>query len=101
VRGDAFRYQPPGPVDWLLSDVVAYPARIDELLAEWFAEGWCRWFVVTVKFQGRDDDEKLAALDERLAREAFDYRIRRLSANKNEATIYGCLPQAGAQRVGL
>ncbi|MGC3968686.1 MAG: SAM-dependent methyltransferase [Pirellulales bacterium] len=32
VRGDAFTYWPEEPVDWLLSDVIAFPDRICELL---------------------------------------------------------------------
>ena len=30
IRGDAFRFQPSEPVDWLLSDVIAFPERILE-----------------------------------------------------------------------
>jgi 23S rRNA (cytidine2498-2'-O)-methyltransferase len=44
VRGDAFRYEPPEPVDWLLCDVIAYPERSFELLETWLARRWCRWF---------------------------------------------------------
>ena len=53
VRGDAFQYRPEQPVDWLLCDVIAFPQRTLELLAQWLANGWCRFFCVTIKFRGR------------------------------------------------
>jgi 23S rRNA (cytidine2498-2'-O)-methyltransferase len=47
--GDAFRFRPPRPVDWLLCDVIAAPERTAALLLEWLRCGWCRHFVVTLK----------------------------------------------------
>ncbi len=44
-----------GPVDWLFSDVVCYPARLLALVERWLAAGTCRRFVCTVKFQGETD----------------------------------------------
>lgn len=44
-----------GPVDWLFSDVVCYPARLLALVERWLAAGHCRCFVCTVKFQGATD----------------------------------------------
>jgi len=46
-----------GPVDWLLSDVVCYPARLLALIERWLAAGTCRRFVCTIKFQGATDHE--------------------------------------------
>jgi 23S rRNA (cytidine2498-2'-O)-methyltransferase len=44
-----------GPVDWLFSDVVCYPARLLALVERWLASGLCRNFVCTLKFQGETD----------------------------------------------
>ncbi len=44
-----------GPVDWLCSDVVAYPARLLALVHAWIAAGMARRIVLTVKFQGEAD----------------------------------------------
>jgi 23S rRNA (cytidine2498-2'-O)-methyltransferase len=44
-----------GPVDWLFSDVVCYPARLLALVERWLAAGTCRNFVCTIKFQGETD----------------------------------------------
>lgn len=44
-----------GPVDWLFSDVVCYPARLLGLVERWLAAGTCRRFVCTIKFQAATD----------------------------------------------
>ncbi len=56
-RESAFALDPRalGPVDWLFSDVVCYPARLLALVERWLAAGTCRRFVCTVKFQGTTD----------------------------------------------
>jgi 23S rRNA (cytidine2498-2'-O)-methyltransferase len=89
VRGDAFRYRPEQPVDWLLSDVIAFPDRVLELLDAWLGAGLCRRLCVTIKFRGRDDDAALETIKQRLASSDYEFCVRRLNANKNEATAYG------------
>jgi len=89
VRGDAFRYEPPEPVDWLLCDVIAYPERSFELLETWLARRWCRQFCVTIKFKGQDEYPKLEAFKAGLARSGAEFYLRRLCANKNEVTAFG------------
>ena len=62
-RGEsAFALEPEsiGPVDWLFSDVIAYPARLLRLVEGWRASGLAKNFVCTVKFQ-RDTDHDAAA----------------------------------------
>jgi 23S rRNA (cytidine2498-2'-O)-methyltransferase len=70
-----------GPIDWLLSDVVCYPARLLALVERWLAAGTCRRFVCTVKFQGETDHEtarRLAAIP--------GSQLRHLVHNKHELT---------------
>jgi len=50
-----------GPVDWLFSDIVCYPARLLKLVERWRASGLVRNFVCTLKFQGETDHESAAA----------------------------------------
>ena len=53
------------PVDWLLSDVVCYPARLLGLVRRWVEAGTARHLVCTVKFQGATDHgiaEEFAAI---------------------------------------
>ena len=70
-----------GPVDWLFSDVVSYPARLFALVERWLAAGTCRNFVCTVKFQGATDHDtarRFAAIP--------GSQLRHLFHNKHELT---------------
>lgn len=89
VRGDAFRYRPPQPVDWLLSDVIAYPARVEELLEHWLSEAQCKRFCVTIKFRGQEEYARLEAIKRLLETHSADFELRRLTSNKNEVTAFG------------
>ncbi|MFN7195229.1 MAG: SAM-dependent methyltransferase [bacterium] len=44
-----------GPVDWLFSDIICYPARLLELVARWRETGLARNMVCTLKFQAETD----------------------------------------------
>ena len=89
LKGDAFRYEPPEPVDWLLSDIIAFPERILELLQHWLTQRWCRRFCVTIKFRGEDEYPRLEEFKSWLADSGVEFCIRRLNNNKNEATVFG------------
>jgi 23S rRNA (cytidine2498-2'-O)-methyltransferase len=70
-----------GPVDWLFSDVVCYPARLFALVERWLAAGTCRNFVCTVKFQAATDHDaarRFAAVP--------GSSLRHLFHNKHELT---------------
>jgi 23S rRNA (cytidine2498-2'-O)-methyltransferase len=70
-----------GPVDWLFSDVVCYPARLLALIERWLAAGTCRRFLVTIKFQGETDHataRRFAAIP--------GSQLRHLFHNKHELT---------------
>ena len=45
----------PRPVDWLVCDVIAYPARLLALISHWIETSPPRRIVCTVKFQGETD----------------------------------------------
>lgn len=87
IEGDAFKFQPETPVDWMLADVAAYPERTLELVRRWLNSGWCRSLIATVKFTGTAGYAILEDFKEMLSVEADDFRIRKLLANKNEATV--------------
>jgi len=70
-----------GPVDWLFSDVVCYPARLLALVERWLAAGTCRRYVCTLKFQGATDHataHRFAAIP--------GSQLRHLYHNKHELT---------------
>jgi 23S rRNA (cytidine2498-2'-O)-methyltransferase len=63
-RGEsAFALEPEsvGPVDWLFSDIIAYPSRLLRLVERWRASGLAKNFVCTIKFQGETDLDAAAA----------------------------------------
>ena len=94
--GDAFRFQPARPVDWLLCDVIAAPERSADLLLEWLRRGWCRQFVVTLKVgKGPMTGGEVGGLDvlARLKGElpplTSELFLTRLCANKREVCAFG------------
>ena len=84
-RGEsAFALDPAsvGPVDWLFSDIVCYPARLLSLVERWREAGLVRNFVCTLKFQGETDHdtaEAFAAMP--------GATVLHLSHNKHELTF--------------
>ncbi|MGH8734038.1 MAG: 23S rRNA (cytidine(2498)-2'-O)-methyltransferase RlmM, partial [Burkholderiales bacterium] len=53
-RADAFRFRPERPVDWMVCDVIAAPARIAALAAQWVARGWCRETIFNLKLPTKE-----------------------------------------------
>lgn len=51
----------PEPVDWLCSDIIAYPDRLLALVRRWIDAGAARWIVCTIKFQGPTDHDAAEA----------------------------------------
>ena len=88
-QGDAFKYVPTEPVDWLLCDVIAAPQRSMNLLQEWLAGKRMRRFVVTLKFKGDTEYGLLEELKRQAAPLCRDFRLTHLCANKNEVCAYG------------
>ena len=72
----------PCAVDWLVCDVVAYPARLLALIERWIAAGAPKRIICTVKFQGETDAgaaEAFAAIP--------GARLMHLFHNKHELTF--------------
>ena len=94
-REDAFRFAPPAdaPCDWLFCDLVEEPHHVLRSIVEpWLERGWCRRFVVNLKF-GRVDPiallEELRAPGSILQRRAPGVRIRHLYHDREEFTLVG------------
>lgn len=88
-RGDAFKFEPATPVDWLICDVIAAPERSMGLVVDWVRRGWARHFVVTIKFKGHDEYGSLESLKHAMPPLCSEFYLSRLSANKNEACAFG------------
>lgn len=92
---DAFSYRPPaGRVfDWMLCDLVEEPHHvIENLVTPWLQQGWCRRFVVILKF-GRTDPLRLLT-EIRAPVSPFTVHtrnlcVRHLYHNREEITITG------------
>jgi 23S rRNA (cytidine2498-2'-O)-methyltransferase len=83
LRQSAFALDPAeiGPIDWLFSDLICYPARLLSLVRRWLEHGRVRNFLCTIKFQGSTDHETARAFAA-----IPDARLMHLSANKYELT---------------
>jgi len=94
-RGEsAFALKPAaiGPVDWLFSDIVCYPARLLRLVEKWRASGLVKTFVCTVKFQGATDHDAAAAFAA-----LPGARLLHLHHNKHELTLLLQVPDTARQ----
>ena len=87
-RGSAFALEPE-KVDWLFSDVIAYPDRLLALVRRWIEAGAPRHIVCTIKFQGPTDHD---------VADAFAAipggRVMHLFHNKHELTFAWTAPGA-------
>lgn len=85
---DAFKFAPEKPVDWLFCDMVEDPERIADLVEGWLKQGWCRRFVVNLKF-GRVDPIPLLRRAERLRPLCATLKARHLFHDREEFTLVG------------
>lgn len=60
-RGSAFAVEPAdvGDVDWVFSDVIAYPDRIHRVVERWMESGLVDNIVCTIKLQGATDHDEV------------------------------------------
>jgi 23S rRNA (cytidine2498-2'-O)-methyltransferase len=93
-RGDAFKFAPETPVDWLICDVIAAPQRSIDLVLDWVRARRCRRFVVTIKFKGHGEYAVLEPLKSALPPLCDEFFLLRLCANKNEACAFGTVANA-------
>ncbi len=80
-------------VDWLFSDIIAYPTRLLTLVRSWIAAGAARRILCTVKFQGETDHdtaEAFAAIE--------GGSLGHLVHNKHELTFFWSADRAASFR---
>ena len=71
----------------MVSDVIAYPERVTQLINDWCAGGWADHLVVTMKFQGAPDWVALGAACEVGRSHGYNVRVKHFFANKNEVSM--------------
>lgn len=94
-REDAFKFEPAAGkrFDWMFCDLVEEPHHVmQHLIGPWLARGWCRRFVVILKF-GRTDPlallREVRAKGSPFAMHATNLRIRHLYHDREEFTLVG------------
>jgi 23S rRNA (cytidine2498-2'-O)-methyltransferase len=85
---DAFTFRP-GEMDWLFCDMVENPDRVLELVSGWVGRGWCRRFVVNLKFGRLDPLPLLRRAESALAPRCRTYMARHLFHDREELTLVG------------
>jgi 23S rRNA C2498 (ribose-2'-O)-methylase RlmM len=89
VIGDALKWVPTEPVDWLVCDVITTPENTARMVRRWIDGGFCRNFCVTFKFKG---DVNLASIIELIGylKDKVNWIDgKQLTNNKNELTLVG------------
>lgn len=92
---DAFHFRPAAGerVDWLFCDLVAEPHHVTkDIVAPWLAQGWCRRFVINLKFGHVDPLALLREIRDGGSpwmRHARALRIRHLYHDREEFTLVG------------
>jgi len=91
-RMDGFSYRPPGPVDWMVCDIVESPSRVARLAARWIAEGWCRETIFNLKLPMKKRWEEVlrcrGIIDEALGGGGYFLRMKQLYHDREEITCY-------------
>jgi 23S rRNA (cytidine2498-2'-O)-methyltransferase len=93
-REDAFRFRPERPVDWMVCDVVAAPARIAALAAQWIARGWCRETIFNLKLPNQNRWQEVVrcqgVIEKALANVPGSHalRIKHLYHDREEVTAH-------------
>ena len=91
-REDAFRFHPERPVDWMVCDVVAAPARIAALAAQWIARGWCRETIFNLKLPNKARLREVVRCEEVIERAlakvggTHELRLKHLYHDREEVT---------------
>jgi 23S rRNA (cytidine2498-2'-O)-methyltransferase len=94
LPADGFVWRPRGRVDWLLCDMVAPPARIAALVADWVARGQARNAIFNLKLPTKKRLAEVARclglIEARLAGAQLDWvlRVKHLYHDREEVTAF-------------
>ena len=91
VQGDAFGWRSDVPLDWVVSDVIAYPQRVLELVDAWCRPQGARRVVLQMKFKGGPDWGLIAQARAQAAAQGYVLRAKHFFNDKNEVTWMGAV----------
>ena len=102
LRADGFRWQPPRPVDWLVCDMVAKPARVVERIALWLSNRWCARALFNLKLPMQSRYQSWLRLREQLLQQCrlpLQVQARHLYHDREEITVLAVpkRPRANSQ----
>ncbi len=86
-KADAFTWEPEGPVDWWVSDVIAFPERILGMVERVANEVRPRFAVIQMKFRREPDHDAVAQALATLRAAGYGARARHFFNDKNEMTL--------------
>ncbi|HAM35694.1 MAG TPA: rRNA methyltransferase [Elusimicrobia bacterium] len=93
---DAYKFAPERTMDWLFCDMIDDPRKVLELLRRWVRRGWCRKFIVNLKF-GRHDPflllREAASSQGGISSRCSVLRPRHLFHDREEITLVGMLKE--------
>ncbi|MBI3479023.1 MAG: 23S rRNA (cytidine(2498)-2'-O)-methyltransferase RlmM, partial [Nitrosomonadales bacterium] len=94
LKQDGFKYAPRKAVDWLVCDMVEKPSKVAELIAAWFAAGWCKHAIFNLKLPMKQRvaalDSALGGISKRLDEEGINFRMtaKQLYHDREEVTVF-------------
>jgi 23S rRNA (cytidine2498-2'-O)-methyltransferase len=88
AQGDAFRFNPEEPADWLFCDLAWRPLEAAGLLAKWARRAWARLLVANIKLPMRKKAEYLFRVRDILEDGGWtSLRVRQLYHDRDEVTF--------------
>ncbi|MBI5610950.1 MAG: hypothetical protein HY902_18910 [Deltaproteobacteria bacterium] len=87
IAADAFAWRPPRPVDWIVSDIIAYPERVPDLLQVWCGGALADRLVIQMKFKGWPDFDLIGAALRVCSTAGYFARAKHFFNDKHEITL--------------
>ncbi|MCX7193135.1 MAG: 23S rRNA (cytidine(2498)-2'-O)-methyltransferase RlmM [Proteobacteria bacterium] len=94
LKQDGFKFAPKKSVDWLICDMVEKPAKVAELIANWFVSGWCKHAIFNLKLPMKQRvtalNSALGGIRTRLDMEGISYKLiaKQLYHDREEITVF-------------
>jgi 23S rRNA (cytidine2498-2'-O)-methyltransferase len=104
LREDGFRFRPRDPVDWLTCDMIAQPARVAALVADWIANGHAHRAMFNLKLPMKRRSAEIERLRGLIAARlsgagrGFELRLKHLYHDREEVTGFCALAGRSGSR---
>lgn len=94
LQQDGFKFAPRKAVDWLICDMVEKPAKVAELVGNWFINGWCKHAIFNLKLPMKQRvgalDAALGGIRSKLEMDGIGYKMaaKQLYHDREEITVF-------------